>query len=241
MADLPADRDQWVFASRAEAEANRAACSLALVQVPSHVVYFDTNGKRIYVGKSVNVRTRYRQHMGFIKGGGRATKAMRNQTTDDRIWCLAVITGFQSEQQAYQFEYRCHKYKRKLSRDAVFAPHIQENIRVACESAASHVTQFKLLAGYVEVMYRCLTLSRWTTRAPLADTVPLTIHWFDERYRPRVKDLGQGNGLPYLLPHVRERSASLSEKRWLYFARPREQQAAQSKKRKREDAQAQSV
>jgi predicted GIY-YIG superfamily endonuclease len=213
----------WGFTSQAEVAANLAACGPTNPLLCQPAVYLDTNGLRIYVGKTLDVRRRLRQHNGGIAGGGRTTKAMRNKTATDRLWCVAIVTGFADAKQALQFEYRCHRFRRKLARDAVFAPDLQEGIRQACASAPLRLPQFRLAGGYVQVLFHCLSLSRWTKSAPLACTVPLVVHWFDERFRP----CGDG----YLPAHVTERSATPDEQRYLYAARPREQTTSRKRTR----------
>lgn len=58
-----------------------------------------TDGKRTYVGATVNPDRRLRQHNGEISGGARATKG--------RAWTRQfLVGGFGDEREALRFEWR---------------------------------------------------------------------------------------------------------------------------------------
>lgn len=62
-----------------------------------------TVSNRTYVGASVNVNRRLRQHNGIISGGAK-------YTTSNRPWELKiVVSGFSTWREALQFEYRWKK------------------------------------------------------------------------------------------------------------------------------------
>jgi len=222
MDGLPSDVKQWTFASRADVQANRATCggdANALIGHASPAVYFLTNGSRIYVGKAINVRKRWHQHMGYKGGGGTTTKGMRASAEHQRLWLVAVVTGFETPKQALQFEFRCHKFNRRLARGLSYDEQVASNILMACRSAPRK-------ARYMQVLYRVLSINKWTTLAVEANTVPLTVNWFDPRYQPTRAHSPE---FAYLLPHVSERVVTLDEKQFIYFFRPGEKREQTAK------------
>lgn len=66
-----------------------------------------TVSNRTYVGASVNVNRRLRQHNGIISGGAKYTKS-------NRPWEIKIIaSGFSTWREALQFEYRWKKTRVK--------------------------------------------------------------------------------------------------------------------------------
>ena len=71
-----------------------------------------TNGST-YVGSTINLERRLRQHNKEIKGGAQATQIKVNQ---GEIWKRAMhISGFPDWKSALQFEWRWKQLSRKLS------------------------------------------------------------------------------------------------------------------------------
>jgi predicted GIY-YIG superfamily endonuclease len=223
MEGLPTDRSEWRFAKRTDVEANAAASdasgAVTLFEKKRPVVYLNTNGQAIYVGKSNNFRTRWHQHMGLKAKGGRRTKAMRNKADDDFLWLIAVVEGFQDNGEALQFEWRCHKYMKKLPKGATFVPRLQANVAIACASAPRRLRCHGVAAGYVHVLLECLGISRWTGKSPRAADRPLTVHWFDTSFRPTLRHT---EAFPYWPSYITERTASVEDKKRVYFLRPQE-------------------
>ena len=63
-----------------------------------------SGGKRCYIGATVNVARRLRQHNGTLAGGARRTARARQALGGE--WCLAAyVSGFATFQHALQFEW----------------------------------------------------------------------------------------------------------------------------------------
>lgn len=104
-----------------------------------------TNKKRTYVGITNNMTRRLRQHNGEINGGAKSTNSARS-----RPWSVvSTIAGFKCINHALMFEWALHHMK-----------HIGTGSGIP-----KRFTQLRHL----------LCKSKWTRRAPLANTVPLTI------------------------------------------------------------------
>lgn len=94
-----------------------------------HIVYLlsSTTTKRTYVGYTVDIERRLRQHNGIIKGGAKYTK-------NGRPWIVsAIVEGFPNKTTALQFEWRAHhptKYIRSYLRRQRFASNTER--RLAC-------------------------------------------------------------------------------------------------------------
>ena len=98
-----------------------------------------SSAKRTYVGKTNDVRRRLKQHNGRIKGGAKATHA-------GRPWKYAVVvSGFETERQALQFEWRAH-----------CPPKRRRGLR-----------------GRLQSLLEISSLEKWTCNSPLASSLPL--------------------------------------------------------------------
>ena len=64
------------------------------------VVYILRNGKSLYVGATIDLSHRIRQHNGELSGG-----AHRTSTKGPGWVCLLYVQGFQSRTESLQFEY----------------------------------------------------------------------------------------------------------------------------------------
>ena len=122
-----------------------------------------SNKKRTYVGITNNLTRRIRQHNGEISGGAKSTST-------DRPWSIIVtVAGFQCINHALMFEWAMHHMK-----------HIGNGIRhihIGVIVPIEHIEQ-NVGNGVVKrfaQLQHLLCKSNWTRRAPLANTVPLTI------------------------------------------------------------------
>ena len=75
-----------------------------------YLLYSDSNAT--YVGATVNLEKRLRQHNGEIKGGAQATSIKVNKGESWKRACY--IEGFPDWQAALQFEWRWKQLSRKL-------------------------------------------------------------------------------------------------------------------------------
>ena len=99
--------------------------------------------RRIYFGYSVNPFRRIRQHNCEIKGGAKKTKYAKPW----RLICY--ITGFYTEVEGLQFEWRLHH----------------------------PITKRRCLKGSIKVIAETASLKKWVPKAPLSKERPLTIWW----------------------------------------------------------------
>lgn len=99
-----------------------------------------------YVGITNCMERRLRQHNGELAGGAKST----TRCTRRQPWVVAcTVTGFRTKIEALQFEWCLH------------------NMR--------HITTRGLTGRCHKLVHACNKV-RWTSRAPLACDVPLTIH-----------------------------------------------------------------
>ena len=86
------------------------------------VVYILRNGKSLYVGATIDLSHRIRQHNGELSGG-----AHRTSTKGPGWVCLLYVQGFQSRTESLQFEYalkreaKHHNYSTQARKRAVHA------------------------------------------------------------------------------------------------------------------------
>lgn len=74
--------------------------------------YLLSNGKRTYVGATVNLEKRLRQHNGELAGGAKYTKG-------GKWWRLCHVAGFGSWNQCLKFEWRWKWFSRKVKGNVV--------------------------------------------------------------------------------------------------------------------------
>ena len=92
------------------------------------VVYILQNGKSLYVGATIDLSHRIRQHNGELSGG-----AHRTSTKGPGWVCLLYVQGFQSRTESLQFEYalkreaKHHGYSTQARKRAVHALLSQEH------------------------------------------------------------------------------------------------------------------
>ena len=71
------------------------------------------NNNNTYVGATVDVPRRYRQHMGWLSGGARATSRFKT-------WRLSMYVPLYSKTAALQFEWRAKRARGSTSRRLLF-------------------------------------------------------------------------------------------------------------------------
>jgi predicted GIY-YIG superfamily endonuclease len=72
--------------------------------------YLLQSGNKTYIGYTVNLARRIRQHKGEIKGGAKYTRQFRGNLS-----LVVYVTGFLSKRDALQFEWRWKKKTKGLS------------------------------------------------------------------------------------------------------------------------------
>lgn len=114
----------------------------------AYFVYWIQSGNRAYIGATTDPTRRIRQHNGEIVGGAARTRGHGPW----KFQC--VVCGFQTWQQALQFEWAFKYYSRRAR---------------GTDSRRQSLTAL-------------LSRERWTSNAPLASTVPLTVEDLPERF-----------------------------------------------------------
>ena len=110
------------------------------------VVYILRNGKSLYVGATIDLSHRIRQHNGELSGG-----AHRTSTKGPGWVCLLYVQGFQSRTESLQFEYalkreaKHHGYSTQARKRAVHALLSQEH-----PTTRSDIARFQTGAGNTE-------------------------------------------------------------------------------------------
>ena len=103
------------------------------------------DSRRTYIGATIDFQRRLRQHNGEIVGGAKATKR-------GRPWrCALKIDGFETFQQALQFEWR---FKRRTT------------------------SMGSALSRRIHSLMKLFKLYQWTLNAPPAHRINLTIKIF---------------------------------------------------------------
>lgn len=74
-----------------------------------HLVYFLQNRKKSYIGYTVNLKRRFRQHTGVIKGGAKCTSRWKCHK-DTKV--LAYFSGFPNNKMALSFEWHAKRRRR---------------------------------------------------------------------------------------------------------------------------------
>ena len=115
-----------------------------------YLLHSEKTDARTYVGSTTRgTHVRLREHNGELAGGAR-------QTRSGRPWCLAcTVEGFETRQQALQFEFAWRRVHRTEVRHG----------RVRGYGVAARRASLDVL----------MARERWSSRAPLASTVPLRV------------------------------------------------------------------
>ena len=112
--------------------------------------------KPTYVGATVGLERRLRQHNGEIAGGARRTTAYRSATnsqTAQKAWRVAAtVTGFRTWSEALKFEYALRRVGRR------------------------HVRRWDL-HGRRLALEHLMGMERWSSTSPPASEVPLEVCW----------------------------------------------------------------
>lgn len=121
-----------------------------------------------YIGASVDVNKRLRQHNGEIKGGARATHC-------GRPWIrVCHVQGFPNERTALQFEWKWKSLsttgskRKKLYVDKSQNPFSKLNVK--------HSALKKRLVG----LWMLSLCEKYTYNAPLSKSIPVKVVWEDE-------------------------------------------------------------
>lgn len=78
----------------------------------SYVYFLECQDKSTYIGATINLDKRLKQHMGFIKGGARITLNKVNQGYTWKRVCY--ISGFPNWSAALQFEWKWKNLSKKI-------------------------------------------------------------------------------------------------------------------------------
>lgn len=84
-------------------------------------VYFIQNGRQSYIGYTVNLQRRFRQHLGLIRGGAKYTGRW-SRPEDTRLICY--FGGFESARQAMSMEWHCKRRNQRAKRVAGHHPRL---------------------------------------------------------------------------------------------------------------------
>lgn len=123
-----------------------------------------TTKPRSYIGATVDPARRLRQHNGEIKGGARYTRG-------GRPWRrVCYVDGFQNQRQALQFEWRWKHMSSSGGRVSRLKKYNREREDIGVRGHAS-------MKRRINALIKLLHLERYTSNAPIAKTIPLTIHW----------------------------------------------------------------
>jgi nucleoside-triphosphatase THEP1/predicted GIY-YIG superfamily endonuclease len=123
-------------------------------ETKKYVCYTIMSATRTYVGITNNLKRRLRQHNGEIKGGAKYTRGYSN-------WKLVYfLSGFRTKVEALQFEWSLR--------------HVTGRGRASGSG----------LSGRLKNLERVLSMSRWTSKSPLASDVPLSLNWVLSKLRP---------------------------------------------------------
>ena len=127
-----------------------------------------------YVGATVNLARRLRQHNGEIKGGAKYTRLGAKGS-----WSVVfTVEGFREQREALQFEWALkHKVSTSKS-DAVKMGDTSHRKRKRRKRSVTRA-HGKGVAGRVRNLARVLSLPQWTKQSPPSAHVPLLISWHD--------------------------------------------------------------
>jgi len=118
-----------------------------------------------YLGSTNDFWRRLRQHRGEISGGAKTTT---RKTAGHRfeIQPICCVRGFDTISQARSFEYKCKHVK--FSTASFDRPSWK----------VIHRADGKLIHPQVRKIITVCSLPRWSKKCPVAESVPLTMHWF---------------------------------------------------------------
>jgi|SRR6056297_1804234 len=129
-----------------------------------HYVYMlrsSINPNRTYIGYTVDLKRRLRQHNREIKGGAKYTSVAGPYEM------VCYVSGFKDYRSALQFEWRCH--------------HPSGNPR----RRKSRFDKFKGVERRCKILQYVLGLDKWTRSAEDCKRVPLVVNWLDSELKIR--------------------------------------------------------
>lgn len=128
-----------------------------------YVLWKNGMGTRTYVGYTVNLNRRIRQHRGEIKGGAVYTRKQNMNV-------LFYVEGFQNKREALQFEWALKRAPRRAGYSAFLTDH---NLRKWGSGPKRRV---------IDLLFMW-SLERWTKRSPKSSNLNLTVHWTTHEFR----------------------------------------------------------
>jgi len=159
---------------------------------------FSTTSRKTYVGASVNVNRRLRQHNGELVGGAKATHW-------GRPWIrLCHVQGFPNERTALQFEWKWKRLSTTGGRPRKMKPKGSRKTKTLAKTWSPSTPFDRLSVGHPSLkkrligLWRLLHCDRYTFKAPPAASIPLAIVWEDPT-RVACRQALEG----VLPPHVR--------------------------------------
>ena len=127
------------------------------------------DNKRTYIGSTVNIKRRLRQHNGEIVGGAKATRT-------GRPWSLiCYISGF-DKTHSLCCEWRLKHRKAKNSN------------KLIC---------FSGVKNKIDNLYNVLNLEKFTNKCDLSNNLCLQLHWLKEEYKQEELALPKYISEPY--------------------------------------------
>jgi structure-specific endonuclease subunit SLX1 len=106
----------------------------------------EVGGSKTYVGATLDVERRLKQHNGQLSGGARATAG--------KVWKRAChITGFPNERSALQFEWAWKNRSKKLTGHA-FQRRVKALLELfGCDQPTSKATDFQEYVSNLQVIW----------------------------------------------------------------------------------------
>ena len=160
------------------------------------LVYAIAAGRKSYVGATVDVRRRLRQHNGEIKGGAKYTRLGRPGKGGGGWRLVFTVCGFPGQRAALQFEWAVKH--RAAAKSALMAGAVGGAMEEKAAAAANQKKTKKKrrpqrrparahgrgVPGRVANLQRVLHQKMWTSKSPEAHTVPLVVRWHELAARP---------------------------------------------------------
>jgi len=120
-----------------------------------YVYLLESTDGSTYVGATINLNRRLRQHNGIIKGGAKRTTGKVNKGESWKRHCY--VSGFPDWKSALQFEWRWKQLSRKISKKiSPIEKRIQAlNQLLSLEKSTSNAIPFNEWETKPDVFYEC--------------------------------------------------------------------------------------
>lgn len=133
------------------------------IEQSSHIVYIlqslnPNHPNRTYIGYTVDLDRRIRQHNGFLVGGAKYTHVGRPYKV------VGYVEGFPNKNNALQFEWRCHNPGGK-SKDH--------------KKIQARFKRYKGMDRRCRIFEYILSLERWTNTAICSNKFSLKFNWLE--------------------------------------------------------------